>query len=155
MHLVLCSLLAAAPSPAVTCLPVPDAITTLGDGAMRSYRASLKPDAKAPPVSAAPSDARLLLRLIWSAAAKSDALKALDPFMERAFTWSSGGDASAQQALTDWARRDAIPKLVRDAIAGRCQTKGATVTCAAAKGPRLVLEKRDGCWRWTAFVEAG
>lgn len=119
---------------------------------MAGYRASLKPDAKAPAVSAAPADARLLLRLIWSAAGNREPLKALDPFMERAFTWSFGGDAIAQQALTEWAKDDSIPKAIRAAIAGRCTTKSNIVTCAPPKGMRLVLEKRDACWRWTAFV---
>ena len=120
---------------------------------MAEYRSSLKPDAKAPAVSAAPTNAQLLLRLIWSAAGKKDALKALDPFMARAFTWSFGGDAIAQQALTEWAKDESIPKKLRAAIAGRCSTKGSTVTCAPTKGPRLVLEKQDACWRWTAFVD--
>ena len=120
---------------------------------MAEYRASLKPDAKAPAVGAAPASAQLLLRLIWTAASKKDPLKALDPFMARAFTWSFGGDAIAQQALTEWAKNDTVPKTLRAAIAGRCSTKGNAVTCAAAKGPRLVLEKQDGCWRWTAFVD--
>ena len=146
-------LLAAAPSQAVTCLPVPDAVVVLGDKAVAGYRASLKPDAKAPAVSAAPAETRLLLRLIWSAAGNKEPLKALDPFMDRAFTWSFGGDAIAQQALTEWAKTETVPKTLRAAIAGRCTTKGSTVTCAATKGPRLVLEKRDGCWRWTAFVD--
>lgn len=145
-------LLAAAPSQAVTCLPVPDAVVVLGDKAVAEYRASLKPDAKAPAVSGAPASAQLLLRLIWSAAGKKDAIKALDPFMARAFTWSFGGDAIAQQALTEWAKDESMPKTLRAAIAGRCSTKGNTVTCAPTKGPRLVLEKQDGCWRWTAFV---
>lgn len=119
---------------------------------MAGYRSSLKPDAKAPPVSSAPADARLLLRLIWTAAGKTDAMKALDPFMERAFTWSFGGDAIAQQALTEWAKDDSIPKKLRAAIASRCTTKANILTCEPPKGLRLVLEKRDGCWRWTAFV---
>lgn len=145
--------LAAAPSQAVTCLPVPDAVVVLGDKAVAEYCASLKPDPKAPAVSAAPANAQLLLRLIWTAAGRKDPIKALDPFMARAFTWSFGGDAIAQQALTQWAKDDAVPRTLRAAIAGRCSTKGTTVTCAAAKGPRLVLEKQDGCWRWTAFVD--
>lgn len=145
-------LLAAAPSQAVACLPVPDAVLVLGDKAVAEYRASLKPDAKAPAVSAAPASAQLLLRLIWTAAGKPEPLKALDPFMARAFTWSFGGDAIAQQALTEWAKTNGTPAALRAAIAGRCTTKGGTVTCAAAKGRRLVLEKQDGCWRWTAFV---
>jgi len=147
--------LAAAPSQAqaVTCLPVPDAVVVLGDEATWIYRDSLKPHANAPAVSSAPGDARLLLRLIWSAAGKKAPLKALDPFMARAFTWSFGGDAIAQQALTEWAKDESMPRKLRAAIAGRCTTKGNTVTCAAAKGPRLVLEKQDACWRWTAFVD--
>jgi hypothetical protein len=149
---ILVSLLTAAPSPAVTCLPVPDAVVALGDTAVAQYRASLKPDAKAPSASGAPASAQLLLRLIWSAAGKKDPLKALDPFMARTFTWSFGGDAIAEQALTEWAKDDAVPTTIRAAIAGRCTTRGTSVTCAPAKGPRLVLEKQDGCWRWTAFV---
>jgi len=55
--------------------------------------------------------------------------------MVRAFTWSFGGDAIAEQALTEWAKNDAVTKTIRAAIAGRCTTQGATVTCAPAKGP--------------------
>ena len=149
---VLLPLLAAAPSQAVTCLPVPDAVVVLGEEAVEIYRDSLKPDARAPAVRAAPSSAQLLLRLIWTAAGQKNPLKALDPFMERAFTWSFGGDAIAQQALTEWAKDDSMPKKLRAAIAGRCTTKSNILTCEPSKGPRLVLEKRDGCWRWTAFV---
>ena len=142
--------LAGAPNADVACLRVPDAVTRLGDDAVLAYRDMLQPDVKAPRVSTAPADARLLLRLIWTSAEK-DAV--LGPLMENAFTWSFGGDASSRQALDEWKKDATIPKKLRAAIAGTCKLDGDVVTCAPKKGPRLVLEKQSGCWRWTAFVE--
>lgn len=92
----------------------------------------------------------MLLRLIWTYAEKPAVLANL---MNDAFTWSFGGDASSKQALDEWAKDPTIPKKLRAAIAGSCKREEDILSCAAKKGPRLVLEKQSGCWRWTAFVE--
>lgn len=150
MLTVLLVVLTAVPNADVACLPVPPAVTRLGAEAVQAYREVLRPDAKAPRVSTAPADARLFLRLIWTSAEKPAVLATL---MEDAFTWSFGGDASSKQALDEWQKDPMTPKKLRAAIAGTCKREGDVVTCSAKKGPRLVLEKPAGCWRWTAFVE--
>ncbi len=147
---VLLVVLGGVPNADVECLPVPPAVTRLGIEGVQAYRDMLRPDAKAPRVSTAPGDARLFLRLIWTSAEKPAVLATL---MEDAFTWSFGGDASSKQALEEWKKDTSTPKKLRTAIAGTCRREGEVVTCAANKGPRLVLEKQNGCWRWTAFVE--
>lgn len=103
MLTVLLVVLAGTPNAEVACLPVPLAVTRLGDEAAETYREMLQPDDKAPRVSTAPADARLLLRLIWSYAQKPAVLATL---MEDAFTWSFGGDASC-------ARRSQAPANAR------------------------------------------
>lgn len=150
MLTVLVVVLAGAPNADVECLPVPPAVTRLGVEGLQAYRDMLRPDVKAPRVSTAPTDARLFLRLIWTSAEKPAALATL---MEDAFTWSFGGDASSKQALGEWAKDPALATKLRAAIAGTCRRDGDVVICAAKKGPRLVLEKQNACWRWTAFVE--
>jgi hypothetical protein len=145
--------LALATDPAV-CLPVPSALKRFGDEAVTAYQeARAVDDPKAPAFSSAPADARLMLRVIWAAAGNKLPLKALRPLMEESFTWSFGGDADADQAVTEWAKDEKLPQAIRAAITGKCKTAKDNVTCEPKKpGPRLVLEKNDGCWRWTAFV---
>ena len=147
---VLLLLLAADP---MTCLPTPSEVKRHGDEAAAAYQEALtKEDPKAPKFTAAPADARMLLGLIWRCAGNKAPTKALRPLMDPQFTWSFGGDADADQAVSEWAKDPAFGKTLRAAVAGTCKATKDDVTCAAKKGPRLQLEKKDGCWRWTAFV---
>lgn len=145
--------LALSTDPAV-CLPTPSQLKRFGDEAVAAYNeARALDDPKAPAFSTAPVDARLFLRVIWAAAGNKAPLKALRPLMDDAFTWSFGGDADADQAVAEWAKDAKLPQAVRAAVTGKCKVTKDDVTCEPKKpGPRLVLEKRDGCWRWTAFV---
>jgi len=150
-------LLAAAPDPAA-CLPVPVEVAAQGDQAVVAHRAQLATkNPKAPTPRGAPTDALPLLQLVWSVASKASEPSALRWLMEPEFTWSFGGDASAEQAVEAWAKDPALLKKLKAAAAGPCKAVDSagtpTLTCAAKRGPRLVLAKKDGCWRWTAFVE--
>lgn len=138
-------------SPELECVRAPASVERLGPDTVGAWREHLQVDPKAPAVKSAPADARLLLRLIWTAAAEPS-LVTLGALMEPAFTWSFGGDASAEQALASWRADVDVGKKLRAAVAGRCRVEGTTLTCAPKRGPRLVLERLQGCWRWTAFV---
>jgi hypothetical protein len=138
----------------VACLPVPSEVKRYGEEAVLAYQDGLAlNDPKAPKLGTAPADSRLLLGKIWAIAGNKQALKGFRVLMDPQFTWSFGGDVDADQAITEWAKDPKRPQAVRAAVAGTCKSTKDSVTCAAKKGPRLVLEKKDGCWRWTAFVE--
>lgn len=148
MTLLIAMLLHADP---MACLPTPSDAAKHNDGV--AYKEAVAAnDPKTPPFSSAPADARLLLRVLWNAAGNKKALEALRPLMDPQFTWSFGGDADADQAVSEWAKDPAFSKTLRAAVTGACKVTKSDVTCAAKKGPRLQLEKKDGCWRWTAFV---
>jgi len=136
------------------CLPTPSELKRFGDEVVAAYQeARALDDPKAPGFTTAPADARLFLRVIWAAAGNKEALKALRPLMDDSFTWSFGGDADADQAVSEWAKDSKLPQAIRAAVTGRCKATKDDVTCQPKKpGQRLVLEKKDGCWRWTAFV---
>ncbi|MBL8956052.1 MAG: hypothetical protein JNK82_35080 [Myxococcaceae bacterium] len=146
-HLVLST------DPAV-CLPTPSALKRFGDESVTAFQeARAVDDPKAPKFTGAPADAHLVLRVIWAAAGNKQPLKALRPLMEDSFTWSFGGDADADQAVSEWAKDPKLPQAVRAALSGKCKTTKDSLTCEPKKpGPRLVLEKNEGCWRWSAFV---
>jgi hypothetical protein len=138
--------------PAV-CLPAPSALKRFGEDTVAAYQAAAAVnDPKAPAFSSAPAEARLLLRVIWAGAGSKEPLKALRPLMEDTFTWSFGGDADADQAVAEWAKDPKLPQAIRAAVTAKCKATKDDVTCTPKSGPRLVLEKKDGCWRWTAFV---
>jgi hypothetical protein len=138
----------------LACLPVPSEVERYGEDAVAAYKDGLKlDDPKAPKLAAAPADARLLLRLIWAVAGKKNAVKGFRVLMDPQFTWQYGQNADADEAVAAWATDAALPKQVRAAIAGTCKTTRTDVTCTAKTGPGVELEKKDGCWRWTGFVE--
>ncbi len=145
--------LALSTDPAV-CLPTPSELKRFGDETVTAFQeARALDDPKAPAFTSAPADARLMLRVIWAAAGNKQPLKALRPLMDDPFTWSFGGDADADQAVGEWAKDAKLPQAIRAAITGKCKLRDDSLTCEPKKpGQRLVLEKRDGCWRWTAFV---
>lgn len=137
----------------MACLPVPSEVQRYGDDAGAAYRDGVaRDDPKAPRFLSAPPDSRLLLRLIWTLAGNKSPAKALRPLMDHQFSWSFGGDADADQAVSEWAKDASFGKSLRAAVAGACKATKSDVTCAAKKGPRLLLEKKEGCWRWTGFL---
>lgn len=151
MSLLLALVLTADP---VACLPTPSEVKKYGDEVATAYQEGMaKDDPKAPALTAAPADARLLLRKLWTLAGKKTGLTALRPLMDPQFTWSFGGDADADQALGEWAKDPKLLTKLRTALTGACKPQKDSLTCAGKSGPRAVFEKRDGCWRWTSFVE--
>lgn len=138
-------------SPELECVRAPAPVERLGGEAVAAWRDLLRVDPKAPAMKSAPADARLLLKLIWTAAADVSE-STVGHLMEPAFTWSFGGDASSAQALEAWKADGDLGRKLRAALAGRCRQEGTTLTCEPKRGPRLVLERLEGCWRWTAFV---
>jgi hypothetical protein len=154
LDLLVAAMLAADSS---ACLPVPEAIAREGAEAARAYQeASAKTaeqalkDSKTPRWTAVPKEARPLLGLIWS---KRDDAKALRNVMEKQFIWSFGGDPDADQALVEWTEHPTLLARLPAALSGSCKREGTALTCSAKGSPRLVLELKDRCWRWTAFVE--
>lgn len=107
-------------------------------------------------VAAEPAkDAKASIHDVHDAAAKQDLAK-LSTLMIPAFTWSFGGDASAEQALLEWkkdprqlqqlARITALPCVTQSDGTVECPTK-------ARAGARAGFKKMPEGWRMTFFVE--
>jgi hypothetical protein len=103
---------------------------------------------------APPKEALVVVKQVHEASTRQQ-LQSLAPLMSPEFTWSFGGDASAEQALQEWrARPKALQHLSR-VTASRCEViSGGIVQCpAGAKlGYRAGFKQFPQGWLMVYFV---
>ena len=71
------------------------------------------------------------------------------------FTWSFGGDTSAEQAIDEWKKQPALMRRLATATRARCShMKDRHVECPANVGAswRAGFKVTDGGWKMVYFV---
>ena len=75
--------------------------------------------------------------------------------MAEDFSWSFGGDASADQAIAEWRKQPRYLRQLASVTKSRCSYEGKYVDCPA--NPRTAFRagftKIDGRWKMAYFVE--
>jgi len=110
------------------------------------------------PASAAsealPSGALEVIARVSRAAKQAD-YHALRSDMVREFTWSFGGDASAEQAIEEWKKRPGYLPELRKVTQARCAYRADKhVECPANAGTsyRAGFKLSEGRWKMVYFV---
>jgi hypothetical protein len=101
-----------------------------------------------------PKEAASLIAQVSGAAQRKD-FSALRSMMVQDFTWSFGGDGSAEQALEEWKRRPAMLNKLSKAARSKCGFVSAgVVQCPARAGTsyRAGFKRLDGRWKMVYFV---
>lgn len=100
-----------------------------------------------------PSDLKQFLAQVHGAAKRKD-LVALKAGMIQEFTWSFGGDRSADQALEEWRKDAKYLKALAAATQGSCSRIAAEFECPAKAGSsfRAGFKRIGGSWKMTYFV---
>ena len=101
-----------------------------------------------------PPQAKALIKQVNRLSAKGD-LVGLRSLMVSEFTWSFGGDANADQAISNWRENPKQLQALAKATSKQCELKGKYVECPRNAGMSLragFAETKTG-WRMTYFVE--
>lgn len=101
-----------------------------------------------------PVAAREVIAQVHSAANTSDYPK-LRSLMIDEFSWSFGGDASADQAIAEWRKRPRYMRYLAAVTKSKCAYQDKYVECPANAGVafRAGFAKIDGRWKLAYFVE--
>jgi hypothetical protein len=105
----------------------------------------------AEPVPAAAKD---VIAQVHKAASTSNYPK-LRSLMVEEFSWSFGGDASADQAIAEWQKQPRYMRRLAEATKFRCTYRDKEVECPANAGTsfRAGFTKIGDRWKMTYFVE--
>ena len=101
-----------------------------------------------------PAEAREVIARVNRAAKQMDYV-ALRADMIREFTWSFGGDASAEQAIDEWRKRPASMRRLARVTEARCAYReDRHVECPANAGAsfRAGFKVSEGRWKMVYFV---
>jgi hypothetical protein len=104
---------------------------------------------------APPKEALVVVQKVHEASARQQ-LQVLSSLMSSGFTWSFGGDASAEQALQEWKARPKLLQQLSRATADHCEVlSGSIVQCpAGAKlSYRAGFKQLPQGWLMVYFVE--
>jgi hypothetical protein len=101
-----------------------------------------------------PAGAREVIAQVQSAARTSDYPK-LRSLMVDEFSWSFGGDASADQAIAEWRKQPRYLRQLASVTKSRCTYRKQYVECPANAGTsfRAGFTKIGGRWKMAYFVE--
>ena len=120
------------------------------------YATSLTPLVFAPALSAepVPAAARQVIAQVHAAARTSNYPK-LRALMIDEFSWSFGGDASADQAVAEWQKQRRYMRHLAAATKSRCAYRDKYVECPANAGIsyRAGFTKIGDRWKMAYFVE--
>lgn len=105
------------------------------------------------PPAVPPEALRAILQV--ASAAKSRDYDKLRAKMVDDFTWSFGGDRSADQAIAEWKRDPRQLQRMEHLLRHSCKPEGKTVVCAgdSATGLRAGFARTPAGWRMLYFVE--
>ena len=108
------------------------------------------------PASSAPGDKelKLAIRSVSEAAGRKD-LGVLRGLMVEEFTWSFGGDGSADQALAEWRSKPKLLSVLSAVTKGPCGPIGdGFIQCPRKAGTnyRAGFKAVDGHWKLIYFV---
>ena len=108
------------------------------------------------PAKSRPGEAelRLVISRVNEASVRKD-LVALRSLMVEEFTWSFGGDGSADQALAEWKSKPKLLSALAAATRGPCEPIGkGVIQCPRNAGVnhRAGFKAIDGNWKLVYFV---
>ena len=111
----------------------------------------LAPAVCAEPVPAPAKDVIAQVR----AAASAHDYKQLRSLMIDEFSWSFGGDASADQAIAEWRKKPRYMRQLAEVTKSRCSYQDKYVECPAKAGTafRAGFTKIGDRWKMAYFVE--
>lgn len=101
-----------------------------------------------------PKEALIVIKQVHKASAQQQ-FQSLTTLMSPEFTWSFGGDASADQAIQEWKARPKLLQQLSRVTAGRCEVvSGGIVQCPAGAriGYRAGFKQFPQGWLMVYFV---
>ena len=104
--------------------------------------------------SEVPPQAKALIKQVHRLSAKGD-LVGLRSLMVPEFTWSFGGDANADQAISNWRENPKQLHALANVTSKQCALKGKYVECPrnAGMNQRVGFAETKTGWRMTYFVQ--